>query len=210
MEDDYIVTIGRQYGSGGRVIGKELAQRLGFDYFDKELINEAAKHSGLAKGCFEEKDEKEMFSIPAIFSANWLSMGSGAGMEGALTNEHIFKYQSDVIEMLSHKGKCVIVGRCADYILRHYPHCVNIFIHAPMNERVKRVMARDHIGEKDAFALAQRRDKQRASYYNFYTDKQWGDSSSYHLSIDSSILGIQDTTELIYQFIMKYKSSLLL
>ncbi len=210
MDDNFIITIGRQFGSGGRVIGKELAQRFGYDYFDKELINEAAKHSGLAKGCFEEKDEKEMFSIPAIFSANWLSMGSGAGMEGALTNEHIFKYQSDVIEMLSRKGRCVIVGRCADYILRHYPHCINIFIHAPMEERVKRIMARDRIGEKDAIALAQRRDKQRASYYNFYTDKQWGDSSSYHLSIDSSVLGTNETIELICQFVMKYKSAKLL
>lgn len=207
MGDNFIVTIGRQYGSGGRIIGKELAQRLGFDYYDKELINEAAKHSGLAKGCFEENDEKEMFSIPAIFSANWLSMGSGAGMEGALTNEHIFKYQSDVIEMLSQKGRCVIVGRCADYILRHCPDCINIFIHAPLEERVKRVMARDHIEEKEAASLAQKRDKQRASYYNFYTDKQWGNSDSYHLSIDSSILGTKDTTELIYQFIMKYRSS---
>ncbi|MEG1642775.1 MAG: cytidylate kinase-like family protein, partial [Bacteroidales bacterium] len=144
-----------------------------------------------------------------IFSANWLSLGSGTCGEGALTNEHIFKYQSDVIEMLSQKGGCIIVGRCADYILRHYPHCINIFLHAPLKERIHRVVERDKIKEKDAAIIIQKRDKQRATYYNFYTDKQWGDSNSYHLTIDSSILGISETAELIYQFIIKYRATML-
>lgn len=208
MKGNFIVTIGRQFGSGGRVIGKDIAERLGFEYYDKELINEAAKLSGLDKGLFEKADEKDIFSIPNIFSANWLSLGSGAGVEGALTSEHIFKFQSDVIEKLSKKGSCVIVGRCADYILRHYPHCINIFIHAPLEERIRIVTKRDKITGKDASAYIQKRDKQRATYYNFYTDKKWGDSKSYHLSVDSSILGMAETSELIYEFIVKYRDTL--
>ena len=126
-----IVTIGRQFGSGGRVIGKEIAKRMGFDYFDKELLKEAAKVSGLDCRCFEQADEKELFAIPNVFSSNWLSFGLGSDCNSSMSSEQIFKSQSDVIKMIADKGNCVIVGRCADYILRDYPNCINFFILAP-------------------------------------------------------------------------------
>ena len=190
MAEKFIITIGRQFGSGGRVIGKELAKRLGFDYYDKELLSEAAKVSGLDCSCFEQADEKELFSIPNIFSTNWLSFGFGDDSNSSMSSEHIFKCQSDVIRMIAEKGNCIIVGRCADYVLRDFPNCINLFLHAPLEARVERVMARDKISEKEAMAIVKRHDKQRASYYNFFTDKTWGDGKSYHFSIDSSLISL--------------------
>lgn len=209
MTNKFIITIGRQFGSGGRVIGKELSKRLGFDYYDKELLSEASKVSGLDCSCFEQADEKELFSIPNIFSTNWFSFGLGADCNSSMSSEHIFKCQSEVIQMIANKGNCIIVGRCADYVLRDYPNCVNIFLHAPFDARVERVMSRDKIGEKEAASLVKKHDKQRASYYNFFTDKTWGDGKSYHFSIDSSLLGISETCDIICSFINKYRSTLL-
>ena len=209
MAEKFIITIGRQFGSGGRVIGKELAKRLGFDYYDKELLSEAAKVSGLDCSCFEQADEKELFSIPNIFTNNWFSLGIGNDGNNSMSSEHIFKCQSDVIRMIAEKGNCIIVGRCADYVLRDFPNCINLFLHAPFEARVERVMARDKISERDATAIVKRHDKQRASYYNFFTDKTWGDGKSYHLSIDSSLLGISETCDIICSFANKYKSCLL-
>lgn len=204
MTEKFIITIGRQFGSGGRVIGKELAKRLGFDYYDKELLNEAARVSGLDCSCFEEADEKELFSIPNILTSNWFSFGLN---DGSMSSEYIFKCQSEVIQMIAEKGNCVLVGRCADYVLRDMPNCLNIFLHAPLEARIQRVMARDKISEKEATNIVKRHDKQRSSYYNFFTDKTWGDSKSYHFSIDSSLLGIPETCDIICSFINKYKST---
>lgn len=209
MAEKFIITIGRQFGSGGRVVGKELAKRLGFDYYDKELLNEAAKISGLDCSCFEQADEKELFSIPNILTSNWFSFGLGDNGNSSMSSEYIFKCQSEVIEMIAQKGNCVIVGRCADYVLRKLPNCINLFLHAPIEARVERVMARDKISEKEAYSIVKRHDKQRAAYYNFFTDKTWGDGKSYHFSIDSSILGIPETCDIICSFINKYKSKLL-
>lgn len=206
MAEKFIITIGRQFGSGGRVIGKELAKRLGFDYYDKELLSEAAKVSGLDCSCFEQADEKELFSIPNILTSNWFSFGMG---NSSMSSEYIFKCQSEVIEMIAQKGNCVIVGRCADYVLRNFPNCINLFLHAPIEARVERVMARDKISEKEATSVVKRHDKQRATYYNFFTDKTWGDGKSYHFSIDSSLLGIPETCDIICSFINKFKSKLL-
>lgn len=209
MAEKFVITIGRQFGSGGRVIGKELAKRLGFEYYDKELLSEAAKVSGLDCSCFERADEKELFSIPNIFSGNWFSFGLSEDCNGSMSSEYIFKCQSDVIRMIADKGNCIIVGRCADYVLRDYPNCINLFLHAPIEARIERVMTRDKISEKEATAIVKRHDKQRSSYYNFFTDKTWGDGKSYHFSIDSSLLGISETCDIICSFINKYKSTLL-
>ena len=190
MAEKFIITIGRQFGSGGRVIGKELAKRLGFEYYDKELMNEAAKVSGLDCSCFEQADEKELFSIPNILTSNWFSFGLGDNGNSSMSSEHIFKCQSDVIQMIGEKGNCV-------------------FLHAPLEARVERVMSRDKISEREATAIVKRHDKQRAAYYNFFTDKTWGDGKSYHLSIDSSLLGIPETCDIICSFLNKFKSKLL-
>ena len=188
MNDNLIITIGRQFGSGGREIGKRLADLFGIAYYDKELINEASKSSGLSTEYFEKADERAPSALLNSFSINWLTGAGGIWGDGGLSNEYIFKFQSDVIRHLAETQSCVIVGRCADYILRQYPRCYNVFIHAPLEDRIE---------------LAEKKNKLRASYYNFYTDKGWGVASSYDLSIDSSILGSEETAIFIRDFIQK-------
>ncbi len=190
MEQKFIITIGRQYGSGGREIGKRLSQLFNIAYYDKELIKEASKESGLNAEYFEKADEKAPGSLRHMLSMSWASLGSTFGSDGSLCNENIFKYQSDVIQRIAQEHSCVIVGRCADYILRDVPNCFNIFIHAPMQNRIERITRTEPIDVKEALEKA-----------DFYTDKEWGDSASYHLSIDSSILGSEETALFIKRFI---------
>ena len=208
MEQKFIITIGRQYGSGGREIGKRLSQLFNIAYYDKELIKEASQESAglLVKfrkvaEYFEKADEKAPGSLRHMLSMSWASLGSTFGSDGSLCNENIFKYQSDVIQRIAQEHSCVIVGRCADYILRDVPNCFNIFIHAPMQNRIERITRTEPIDVKEALEKAEKINKHRAAYYNFYTDKEWGDSASYHLSIDSSILGSEETAFFIKRFI---------
>ncbi len=204
MNDNLIITIGRQFGSGGREIGKYLADLFGIAYYDKELINEASKSSGLSTEYFEKADERAPSSLLNSFSINWLTGAGGIWSDGGLSNEYIFKFQSDVIRNLAEKESCVIVGRCADYILRHHPRCYNIFIHAPIEDCVHRILSRTtELSAKEAIELAEKKNKWRASYYNFYTDKGWGVASSYDLSVDSSILGSEATAAFIHDFILQ-------
>ncbi|HIX26908.1 MAG TPA: cytidylate kinase-like family protein [Candidatus Barnesiella excrementigallinarum] len=204
MNNNLIITIGRQFGSGGREIGKLLSELFGIAYYDKELINEASKSSGLSTEYFEKADERAPSALLNSFSINWLTGAGGLWGDGGLSNEYIFKFQSDVIRHLAETQSCVIVGRCADYILRHYPRCYNVFIHAPLEDCVERIICRSpELSRKEAIELAEKKNKLRASYYNFYTDKGWGVSSSYDLSIDSSILGSEATAQFIRDFILK-------
>ena len=196
MEQKIIITIGRHYGSGGREIGKRLSQLFNIAYYDKELIKEASKESGLNAEYFEKADEKAPGSL-----RHMLSIGSTFGSDGSLCNENIFKYQSDVIQRIAQEHSCVIVGRCADYILRDVPNCFNIFILAPMQNRIERITRTEPIDVKEALLKAEKINMLRAAYYNFFTDKEWGDSSSYLLSIDSSILGSEETAFFIKRFI---------
>ena len=201
----YVVTVGRQFGSGGREIGKLIAKGLGIAYYDKELLTEAAKSSGVNADFFEAADER----TPSFFSSLWsFSTGysSGAYFTGdtPLSNDSIYKAQSNVMMELADRGPCVIVGRTADYILRNYCNVVSVFIHASMEARIARIIARgDCDNRKDAEAMAEKKNKLRAEYYNFYTDKKWGDAQSYDLCIDSSLFGAQETAQTIIEFIKK-------
>lgn len=193
MEEKFVITIGRQFGSGGREIGCKLAELLGIRYYDKELMQEATRESGLKSDYLTQADEK----VPGLFAHAFASLI----YDGAVSNENIFKFQSEAIEKLADKGSCVIVGRCADYILRHHPCCFNLFIHAPLEYCVQRVIEYDGVSESKARDLVLKTNKSRAAYYNFYTDKKWGDISSYHLSVDSSVLGIDKTVGVIAGFV---------
>ena len=166
MNDNLIITIGRQFGSGGREIGKRLADLFGIAYYDKELINEASKSSGLSTEYFEKADERAPSALLNSFSINWLTGAGGIWGDGGLSNEYIFKFQSDVIRHLAETQSCVIVGRCADYILRQYPRCYNVFIHAPLEDRIERIISRSQgMTRKEAIELAEKKNKLRASYY---------------------------------------------
>lgn len=194
MESKLVITLGRQFGSGGHEIGKHLAELLNIKFYDKELITEAAKESGLSSEYFTNADERLPNGLMYALSVGFM-------YNGALSGESIFKFQSDVIRDVIHKEPCLIVGRCADYILREHPRLVTIFIHAPIEERIKRICERNHIDSKRALELISKNDKSRAAYYNFYTDKSWGKSASYDISINSALMDTHKSAEFLKQFI---------
>ena len=193
-----IINIGRQFGSGGLLVGERLARRLGFGFFDKELINLASKESGLSPEFFEQADEKRHFGFfGQLFRIGKSIIDTGDLDNNYLTNNTLFQIQSDVIRSLAEKQSCVFVGRCADYILRENPHCLNIFITANLDDRIARVAKRQNLQPEAARSLLEKADKDRAAYYNFYTNKTWGAAASYHLCINTSALGIDQTAEYI-------------
>lgn len=198
----FVITIGRQFGSGGRELGHRLAEMFGIPYYDKELISEASKESGLDPEYFEKADEQAPGSLMHALAASLMMSGGAVGAENALAGENIFKFQSDVIREVAHAGSCVIVGRCADYILRNEPVCISTFIYASNDDRIGRIM-RCHGAKspKEAQEMMRKTDKKRASYYDFYTDKTWGAATSYDLCIDSSVLGIEKTAEVIRDYV---------
>lgn len=203
MKKEYVITIGRQLGSGGRIIGEKLAGQLGISFYDKELIQIASQQSGLGKEFFEQADEKKGYSI----------FGGLFGLRGAiadepfsnyyLNNETLFKIQSDVIRDLAEKGSSLFVGRCADYVLKDYPRCLNLFINAEMNDRIKRITKIQNLPDDKAKDFIEKADKRRAGYYNYFSNKVWGAADTYHLCINSSILGIDETVAFIRQFVEK-------
>lgn len=201
MEKKIIITIGREFGSGGRQIGKQLADLLGIEYYDKELIYLASKESGLCTEFFEKADEKKSGSLLQAFALGFSMNNTGFISNDFLSNESLFKIQADVIRELAAKKSCIFVGRCADYILRNEKNCTNLFIHSNPEDRIKRIEERHHISEQEARELMHKTDKSRAGYYNYYTDKTWGAASSYDLTINSSILGLDKTAEFIKTFI---------
>lgn len=202
MDDKFVINIGRQLGSGGRDIGEKLAKRLNISFYDKELINLASKESGLCEEFFEKADEKPSQTFIGGFFGNRFSLFTENTMPYAnyLSNDALFKIQSDVIRKLAAEKSCLFVGRCADYILRDYPRTVNVFIASSMEERIKRLMANNQVSEEEARDMIHRTDKKRSEYYNYYSYKTWGAAATYHLCIDSSILGIDGTIDFIEKF----------
>lgn len=189
-----IITIGRQYGSGGREIGEKLATDLNIPFYDSKLLEIAAKESGISQEFFESNDEKPVNSLLYILSTTYTD-------DNLPFNHRLFLAQFDAVKKVASEGSCVIVGRCADYALRDNPDCINIFIHAEIEKRKKRSVEQYGIPEKRAHETVIRYDKQRASYYNFYTCKKWGNADNYDLVIDSGKLGTEKCVELIKKYI---------
>ncbi|NLY70075.1 MAG: cytidylate kinase-like family protein [Clostridiales bacterium] len=205
MENNIIVTIGRQYGSGGRIIGKKLSEKFSFKFFDKEILTLAAKESGINFDLFEEVDEKRTSHFWTSLAMGTASYVRPATYNDIPMNDRLFFIQSDIIKKVAQEESCVIVGRCADRILKNHPGLVSIFIHADIEDKIKRIAARFNIPESEAKEIMIKKDKERANYYNYYSDGGWGEVDNYHLSINSSILGIDGTVELISTFVkMKF------
>lgn len=201
MAKRVLVTIGREFGSGGHEVGKRLAAKLGIAFYDKELLEIAAKDSGLSRDLFEHHDEKPVSSLLYSLSVNPYSVGNISGVPELPISQKLFLAQFTAVQKLAKEGDCVIVGRCADYALREEPDAVNVFIHAPLDYRVKVVIERGGLEAPQAKDLIQKTDKKRAAYYNSYSDKKWGSLQNYHLAIDSSLLGVDGCVELIESFI---------
>ncbi len=205
MKNTRIITIGRQIGSGGKSIAKELAKQLDVPCYDKELLSIVAKETGIAKEFFEETDERKTFKLfSGIPEMNFPYFPEGFYyFNNYLTDENLFEMQSKVIRKLADEKSCIFIGRCADYILRDNPNCVKVFICADMDDRIKRVSKEEKLPVEKLRKHIEKMDKQRTSYYNFHTEKIWGMSSSYDLCINSSTLGIEDTIDFIRRFAEK-------
>ncbi len=205
MNEKFIVNIGRQLGSGGREIGEKLAHRLGIDFYDKELIELASQESGLCREFFEKADERASQGfIGGLFGMRFPFVGDGAiPTNNCLSNDNLFKVQSDVIRQLAAEKSCLFVGRCADYVLRDHPRCANVFISCAREERIRRLCERQGITAEAAEELMEKADKKRSEYYNYYSYKTWGAAATYHLCIDSSVLGIEGTVEFVEEFVRK-------
>ena len=203
MDKNIIINIGRQLGSGGHDIGRMLALDFRAKYYDRELLNLAAKESGFAPEFFEQNDEKKGF-LRSFLHLPYGNAGGGTGFyQSNFSQESLFKFQSDAIRKAAQEGSCVFVGRCADYVLRDYPLVVNLFITAALDFRINQVMEKQGVDRQQAQKLIEQGESRRAEYYNYYTGKKWGHASSYDLCIDSSLLGLKNTEQFIAEFIRK-------
>lgn len=201
MANNTIITIGRQYGSGGHDIGKQLAEELNVPFYDKALLERAAKDSGLCQEIFENHDEKPTNSFLYSLVMDTYSLGyTTSSFSEMPLNHKIFLAQFDAIKNIAKEGPCVIVGRCADYALADFPNVVNVFLHADMQDRIVRIARRHDLTDAKAKDLIIKTDKRRASYYNYYTSKKWGDAAGYDLSLNTATLGIDGTIHMIREF----------
>ncbi|MCL2864311.1 MAG: cytidylate kinase-like family protein [Lachnospiraceae bacterium] len=197
-----VITIGREFGSGGRDIGKALAKDFAIPYYDKELLSRAAKDSGICEEVFESHDERPTSSFLYSLVMDSYSMGyMGNNYSEMPINQKIFLAQFDAIKKIAEEGPCVIIGRCADYALENHANLLSIFIHGDLDARIKRVVRDFEINEHKAKDLIAKTDKRRASYYNYYSNKKWGNCDSYDLAIDSVKLGVNGSIELIKAYI---------
>ncbi len=197
-----IYTIGREFGSGGKDVGQKLAEKLNIPFYDKELLTRAAAESGLCEEIFHMQDEKTTSSFLYSLVTDTYSFSNYHGntyMDMPLSQK-VFLAQFDTIKRIAQEGSCVIVGRCADYALSEEPNCINAFIYADKAYRIKRVAHDLGVSESKAKDMINRTDKERASYYNFYTNKKWGDSRSYDLALNSEKLGIDGCVDMLLRF----------
>lgn len=191
MEPHLIISIGRQIGAGGLGVARRLSQEFGLKVYDKELLYEVARESGLDESCFAQRDEHSSQGRRTALQSfrSILGMYNRAGTNTVMTEEQLFRIQSEVMQRIAAKEDCIIVGRCADYILRDEPRLVTVFIAADLESRVHNLMRVGGKTEEEARRMIEVGDRKRAEYYNYYTFKKWGDSASYDLCINASRLG---------------------
>lgn len=201
MDGNLVITIGRQSGSKGKIIGQKLAEAMGVKCYDKELLTEAAKHSGLCEELFETMDEKPTSSFLYSLVMDTYSLGytTSAYMDMPI-NHKIFLAQFDTIKKLADEESCVIVGRCGDYALADYPNTVSVFITGEESDKIKHLSELYKTTESKAKDIMIKTDKKRSSYYNYYASKKWGDTRSYDLCINSSAVGVEGAVQIIMEF----------
>ena len=201
-----IINIGRQLGGGGRSVAAILAAHYGIKVYDRELLSRAAAESGFGQDVFERTDERasRLFrrSPIAMLSKGFNSFGS----DNPLSGDALFKIQSDVIRQIAEEESCIFIGRCADYVLRDNPNCVNIFLSATVEERVRRLCEHDGLTPGEAESRITKGDRKRADYYNHFSDRTWGAAATYHLCIDTTQLGIEESAQVIIDFITRRQS----
>ena len=207
MDERTVITIGREFGSGGHEIGQKLAERLGIKCYDKELLELAAKESGLCQELFASQDEKPTNSFLYSLVMDTYSLGYSNSYVDMPINHKVFLAQFDAIKKLASEGPCVMVGRCADYALAEYKDCFSVFVHADIDWRISRLSQKHNKTAKEAKDMINKTDKSRSSYYNYYTNKKWSAASSYNLCVDSSKLGIDGAAKAIIQTVQIFDST---
>ena len=202
MANNLIITIGRQYGSGGREIGRKLALRLGIPFYDRELISRAAKKSGFSEDLFEQLDKRATNSL--LYS---LTMFGSTGLNGMSLTDQLFLAQANIIREIADSGPAVLVGRCADQVLREYENRFDFFITGSEDDRLQRIQTHDdyELSGKSPRAALEKMDKQRSTYYNYYTGKVWGKSDHYDLCINAGRLGVENSIEVILAYVNALK-----
>ena len=198
MSAQTIITISRQYASGGKEIGQKVAKKLGIPFYDKELITLAAKESGFTQEMFEKADERATSSLLYSLLMGSYAFGSTTSTPNTLPiNDQLFLIQSNLIKKAANEGPCVIVGRCANYVLHEKKNCLSVFVHADKTSRLQRAIQEYSLPENKAAETLVKKDKQRAAYYNFYASQRWDDLDNYDLTLNSSTLGVDNAVELI-------------
>lgn len=196
-----IITIGREKGSGGHYAGELLAKQLDIQCYDKSLLIETAKKSGFSQEFIEAYEEQTPTSRYASFAAGIMSSEYSHPV-----HQQVFEAQSRVIREIAEQGSCVFVGRCADFVLRNRTDIINCFVHAPFQKRIERIMKMGNISYAEAEHLIRKTDKSRESYYTFFTDRTWGEAKNYHIAIDTSIVTIPGTVDIIVDFLAKVEN----
>ena len=201
-----IITIGRQFGSGGHEIGEKLAEEFGIPFYDRELLARVARESGFCEELIKDHDERptNSFLYNLVMDAYSFGYNSAATVDMPISQK-VFLAQFNAIKSIAEEGPCVIVGRCADYALSDNKNCLSLFIHSNMDAKIHRICEKYEYSETKAKDTIIKKDRQRQNYYNYYSSKKWGHADSYNLSIDSSILGIDGTVALIKQFVQAFE-----
>lgn len=198
-----VITISRQCGSGGRYIGERLAEELGISCYDEKLMDMVAKESGFAPDFIEEKGERITGSLLFNIASSLTYASNVFSGNGMSLQDEIYFMQNRIIKELAEKEPCVIVGRCADYILREREDCLNVFIHADEASKLERAVKNYGMSEKDAAMILKKKDKARYNHYKYYTDEEWGMASNYDLCLNSGLFGIDGCVEIIRQVLEK-------
>jgi len=195
-----LICLGRQFGAGGRIISKMLAERFGCKYYDKEILALAAEESGFSRDFFKQNDEKKSF-LRSLFHQHAPMISDNNFYGNKFSDESLFQFQCDAIKKAASEGSCLFIGRCADYVLRDHPDMVSVFVTANMEDRLQLVQERHKVNEDTARKIINKKESSRSSYYNYYTGKKWGHAESYDLCINASIFGQEGTAEFIADFI---------
>ena len=198
-----VIAIGREFGSGGKEIGQKLADRLNIKCYDSELLSIAAKNSGFCEEILQKNDEKptNSFLYSLVMDTYSMSGYTSAPFVDMPLNHKVFLAQFEAIKKLASEEPCVIVGRCADYALEDFDNCLSVYVHAPFEDRIKRIETEYGIVKEKSKEVLMKKDKQRSSYYNYYSSNKWGDAKSYDLCLNSSYLGIDGSVEMIKKVI---------
>lgn len=201
---NFVISIGRQLGSGGKEIAEKLGKRLGISVYDKKLLEAAALESGLTSDTFEKADEEESTSFLGHFSGirDALS-GYFMGHDSCMDSDRLFQIQSEAMRNIAARESCITIGRCSEYILRDHPNMTSIFITADCNDRIARIMKKEGLNESEAIEFMEKGDKKRRSYHDYYATTEWGAARCYDLCLNSSRLGIEGTVDIIHEYIKK-------